>query len=502
MPFALRFVILGVVALGVCIVAMLGSGGSDDPPTTPDAPTAAPAAGFTTPLDFVPADALLCWKGAPPPELKSATEPSALGVGIRMLSHLFSDVLTPGQRLTVRLFEAFGEVIRYPFAIAVIDASATPKRPGSPSVKLEQLKLVLVIDTGGDHKRFATIIQKTLSELSDESVASLESKDAGGHAYQEFYDSRSPQWCHVSWGTIDNYFIVTLGEGVWPTVAAVADGERMAISREEWSAEFRARRKNAPLIEIILDADALRDRLDDVTGNRASAFFESWEASDLHRAYWTLGLQGRALYNEAAFLIGGRTVHRTYADPDIDDPQYLQTVPDDMRYAIYRVSLDRFLPRLIGGIIATRGDDDQRATTEWWERVQATYDFDAERDVLANMGDTFVLHNYPPHPLRVPLCVTGLFEIQENPEHTVRTLEKMCAAWQANLREIAERDKVDRPLVVTHDDDGVWYLELPWAVDGLAWTFTDRYIITSWSPDALRGYLERIGEKVGKRIAQ
>ncbi|RMF79112.1 MAG: hypothetical protein D6744_09400, partial [Planctomycetota bacterium] len=467
----------------------------------PDAAKAAPV-GAPSPLDLVPADVLFCWKGAPPPEPQADAAPSALGVGIRMLSHVFSDVLTPGQRLTIRLLEAFGEVIRYPFAIAVVDASAVPKRPGSVSVRLEQLKMALVIDTGGDHTRFAKIIQRILSETTDAGTARLDAKRAGGRPFQEFHDSRSPAWCQVAWGAIDRYFVVTLGEGVWPMIAAVADGERTAISREQWSAEFRARRQTPPLIEVILDADGLRRRLDAVTGDRASAFFAAWDASDLQRAYWTLGFEGRALYNEAAFLIDGRTVHRVYADPTVDDPEYVGTVPDNMRYAIYRISLDRFLPRLIGGIVATRGAKDQRATAEWWRRVQEQYGFDAERDVLANMGDTIILHNDPPHPLRIPLCVTGLFEIRDNPEHTVRTIEKMCAAWQENLRRQAERDHIERPLVVTHDDDGVWYLELPWAVNGLAWTFTDRYVITCWSPEALREYLERAPDTIGRRIAK
>jgi hypothetical protein len=34
-------------------------------------------------------------------------------------------------------------------------------------------------------------------------------------------------------------------------------------------------------------------------------------------------------------------------------------------------------------------------------------------------------------------------------------------------------------------------------VAGVAWTVTDRYIVTSWSPRALREYLEIAGEAAG-----
>ncbi len=33
---------------------------------------------------------------------------------------------------------------------------------------------------------------------------------------------------------------------------------------------------------------------------------------------------------------------------------------------------------------------------------------------------------------------------------------------------------------------------------GPAWTVTDRFIITSWSPTALRSYLAKAGDKVGQ----
>jgi len=47
-------------------------------------------------------------------------------------------------------------------------------------------------------------------------------------------------------------------------------------------------------------------------------------------------------------------------------------------------------------------------------------------------------------------------------------------------------------------DDGVWNIQFgPFA--GPAWTVTDRFIITSWSPTALRSYLSKVGDKVGQR---
>ena len=70
------------------------------------------------------------------------------------------------------------------------------------------------------------------------------------------------------------------------------------------------------------------------------------------------------------------------------------------------------------------------------------------------------------------------------------------------LEDAAARSGQPPPLRLEHDSDGVWYLRfgLPgpeWmGLAGPAWTVTPRYLVLSWSPMALREYLDKVGEAV------
>ena len=106
-----------------------------------------------------------------------------------------------------------------------------------------------------------------------------------------------------------------------------------------------------------------------------------------------------------------------------------------------------------------------------------------------------MLHNYPRHPLHLPLAFTTLIEIEQDPDRVHTTLEKLCEAWRDGMDKIGSEQ--DRPLTarLERDDDGIWFVQIG-PVAGLAWIFTDHYIVTSWSPKALRDYLDDYGDRL------
>jgi hypothetical protein len=53
-------------------------------------------------------------------------------------------------------------------------------------------------------------------------------------------------------------------------------------------------------------------------------------------------------------------------------------------------------------------------------------------------------------------------------------------------------------LSVQRDPDGIWYVQFG-PIASIAWTATDRFVVTSWSPHALREYLQSHAEAVGRR---
>jgi hypothetical protein len=127
-----------------------------------------------------------------------------------------------------------------------------------------------------------------------------------------------------------------------------------------------------------------------------------------------------------------------------------------------------------------------RATVDRiWSQVQERGQFDVERDLLAHLGDHAVLHNDPPHPLRIPIAVTALIEIRDEPAVVRKTLDGVCTAFRDELDQAAAEGRGPPPITLHREDDGLWYMQYG-PIAGPAWIVTERFLVTSWSPRARR----------------
>jgi hypothetical protein len=472
-------------------------------PATASAPVSQPGTSTrrqpTEALDLVPAESLLCWYARPFPDMLPPSEdPAGFDRVLQWGSLLARPALNAEARLWARAVEMFSLAIRFPHLLVLIDAQAVqdPDRP--EIVRGDRIRAALIVETRGQNEPFARILQSAINELTDQQKATVARKEAAHWPYLELRDQRLPDWAAIAWGTIDGYFVLAIGPDVWQDIAAVAAGQAPALSQAGWLEAARGLRGKKALIEIIVASKQIRQRLDPMVENRATGFFRAWQAENIDWSHWALGFEGRALYCVAHFLENGQTRQHIYADPGIRDERLLQTIPDTARYAIYRIEPERVIPSFFNSLLATCSERERRNILRLWQHIQRELGFDAERDILANLGQHIIMHNDPPHPLRIPLAMTTLTEIRTHPEQVRRTIDIICNAWRDALaRHPAPEESPS--LVINRDSDGIWYLQFG-IFAGPAWTVTDRFVITSWSPAALRSYLEKVGERAGKLL--
>jgi hypothetical protein len=294
------------------------------------------------PLDLIPADALLCWKGEPYPDAGSSqtngSEPSALATLIDAGSRIAGAPLRAKQKFAVRLVEGFGAAARKPFALAILDAQAKPTEDGTGR-RVDKLQVALVVKTDGKNEPFLKIVQKAVNELTDQGQATLQHRTAEKWKYDELSDKRLSET--IAWGAIGDHFVIAYGPDVWPRVAAAAAEKDTSMARDKWLASVRKKNATAdePLIEVILAAKGVKQRLDPVVDGRATRFFRAMSAENVTRAHWALGFKGRALYCVGHYYDENETVERIYANPDYANERVLAPIPPDARYAIYRMHL-------------------------------------------------------------------------------------------------------------------------------------------------------------------
>ncbi|MGE0482248.1 MAG: hypothetical protein AB7Q17_17455 [Phycisphaerae bacterium] len=452
------------------------------------------------PLDVVPADALLVWRGQPFPDTTpAADQPGTLATLLDVGARLAGQPLPPQTQIALRLIEALGTMVRYPHALALIDARAKPLVTDADARKVDQLKLVLAVQTRGKSEPFLRIVQKVVNEQTDANVAELRRATLANGSYQELRDKRLADWAVVAWGEIDDCFVLTLGADVWPLVARTAAGESARLRDADWVVQARTAQRPNPLIEIFVAVRDIRARLDPFVHGRATDFFAAWHAADIERAHWAFGFAGDALFCEASFVKHGAPVKRVFTALPPGDALFLRVVPPRARYAVYQLPMGEMIPRFFAGIVATRDPAERRYANDVWNRIQSDYQFDAQRDLLAQFGDRWILHNYPPHPLHLPVAMTTLTEIRGDARRVRDTIAIICRAWQDATDRLAAKTGVPPWATIVAESDGVWYLQFG-LIAGPACTVTDRYLITSWSPAALRDYLDTVGDAAGKRL--
>ncbi len=465
------------------------------------------------PIELIPADSLLCWYGRPMPDTTPATEaPSTLQTLVEVGARLASGPLEGGPQLNMRMAEMFGLMLHYPHAVALLDARAKPTTSDPTGRRVDRLRFALAVQVGDQAEPFLRVIQKAVNEQTNSGAATLASEKAGRWSYQELRDQRLPDWAVIAWGMLDGHFVLTVGPNVWRTIATVAEGGEPSLAGEPWYAVARAKRRKTALAEIFVAVHEIQQRLDPFVDGRASEFFRAWEASEVLQAHWAIGFEQQALFCVAHFRLHGKsehdddtTVRRIYADADNRDPHLLAAVPPDTRYAIFDVQAGPLLARFSRGLLTLQGAKPRANIERLWNEAQSRYGFDVERGLLAHLGDRILLHNDPPHPLRLPLAMTVLLEIRDEPATARQTVEAICSAWRATLDEVVAKGGAPPPFTLHRDDDGIWYLrfgvgEGDWlGLAGPAWIVTDRYIILSWSPMALREYLEKVPDEVTRR---
>ncbi len=456
------------------------------------------------PLSVIPAEHLITWGGRPLPDLPPLSEgPSAIDALISLGMQMVGGQADAWTQWSLRSGELFSLTIRRPHAFSLIDAGAEPLPDRPEVVRARDLKMALSVQLDGPEpaaaEPFLRVIQRAVNEQTGRATASLELKKAGGRPYQELRDRRLPTWAVLAWGQIDDLFVLTLGEGVWPTVAAVAAGEAPGLLADAWRVESRQKRGDAALVEIFVNVRGLRERLDPLVQGRASQFFAAWDVVESDAAYWALGLEGRALFCDARYRTGDASIYRVWADPGFRDDRLLAAVAPDAHYAIYQRPVGRLLQQFATGSLSMLGEDERRWVQQVWNRAargENAIAFDIEKTFYPELGGRVLLVNDPPHPLRIPVAVTTLLEIRGDAEPVRRTVDAVCAAYRDAFDAALPETRPAFYMSLRHDDDGVWSIQYG-PVAGPAWTVTPRFIVTSWSPQALRQYLDRMAPALG-----
>jgi len=484
------------------------------------APAKAPL-GASGLLGAIPSDAMAVYIGRPVQEgRRSGSAMDWLLTAAQLAAQM--GTLPQQGRLLADIGGALPLFGTYPHAIVLLDISAKALRPGS--YRLNSLQVAMLFETGGRNEPVAGQIQRMLSGYTNSEFARLTRVCRGQDTYYRLADSRLPPWAVWQWGRLDDLFVIGLGAGAFERIrsahrrmvrpdasrpAATSSSRPVAsqpaaccLADDPW---FRKAHRwcqgNTAVIEWTIDFRRIQQRLAEVMRGRPEQVIHAINAQDVHRGLWTVATRGRAIASYSMLRVGQRDVFVPVSDPASFDPAHLAAVPAQAgHYAILQIPVADWIRNIRNGYLASQRPEKRELLRRRWARLERELGIDTDLQLLGHLGEHVVVHTYPPHPLGVPVLCTVLFEIKDEPAAVRATLAALLSACRQYLADLAASrpDAVLVPRLVRRED-GIWFVQAGVFI-GPALAVTDRWIVLSFSPTAVRAnldHLARVGASGG-----
>lgn len=442
---------------------------------------------------LVPADALIALIGRPDERVRNGAAAPAgaprtdAPTVVQQLLLIGKQLnLLPAQARTAADVAACLPLLgQYPFAFVLLDVTSRELRPGA--FRLNDLQAAMVFDTSGDDEAIAQRIRQLLGTYTNSAVSIVEKITENGVTRYRLTDARLPDWAVVEWGPVGGSFIVAIGRGAFDRMAAVHAKPAAALSADTW---FRTAHEQThgdrAFFEITVAVQRLRDRLGEVVRGRPEQVLTELGGQDVQRLLCSIGMEERAVVATGYFeLVQENAVVPFSTRVGPDDPA-AGAIPAAARsYAYFYLPTAAVARRCRDAWLAAQDPHRIDALHEAWARIEAEDGFSAEDDLLKRLGRRIVIHDYPPHPLGLPLLWTFAIETDGDTARVRRGVDGLMRAWQDSMqRRIARHPRTGLAPQLRRTDDGIWFIRLGLA--GPAIGVAPGWIVIGFSPEAVR----------------
>ncbi len=486
---------------------------------------AAPAvarAGERSITSLVPADALVMycakpytWLDQPIGESAGTTQPSGTAASIAsIVSMLNTAGLIPAEgQVFADIAGALPLLAQFEHAMVLLDVSSRiveqPKDPGGKadeaetevSLRLRNMQAAVIFRTQGRHQAVVDQLRRVIGRYTNNEVAKLEKGTVEGVAIDRLVDSRLPGWAVWEWGGVGEFFVISFGSDAFAKVASTAAGKKPAMLQDEWyRTAFKRTHGERAFAHWLIAFMRLEQALGPQAGGRFEAVTRALQAAELDRDLWTIGADDKRLSCHRCYQKAGKDVVQSYSDPQAFSEDHLRIVPKEAEHvAVISVPTSWLVDNVPRGWLAAQSVSNVQKWRRAWRQLERDSGIDIGGNLISHFGQTIVLYDYPPHPLKIPFAFTLAIEIDDAKAVKAAT-DALLDAWTRYLDERAERNKTTLMRIkVRRDPDNVWYLQA--GILGPAMKVMDRYVLISWSPQSLREcveYIERRGTSRSK----
>jgi hypothetical protein len=382
-------------------------------------------------------------------------------------------------------------VLEHPYSLTLLDARAEVLDDGGH--RLAELHAALVVHTGGENSDIESRIQHLLNAYTNSAESTLESTMTWRGPMYTLRDRRLPQWVVLRWGPIGDKYVVTIGEGAFTRVEAVQSNQGLSLASDAWLEKaFKAAGGSSAAAVAYATPTRLYAGADAQFAEKIDRVREAILAKDIEKGLWTFAFAGRAVEAKGFLRRDGVDELRPVTTDRIGGVPESQVIPETATgYAVLDIEPQKLCDSVCEAYLAARSPGTRQELRAYWRDLQRKAEVSIAGDIMVHLGRGVAIHNSPRHALRLPLAWTIVMPVVGDVGDLRKNIDRIAGVWRDQLAEVGTVGLRQSP-------DGIWYLYF--GINGPAVGVTDRWLVASFSPDAVRKNLAHL-ESAGRPIA-
>ncbi len=432
---------------------------------------------------LVPADILGAYMVDTPPADEAPAKSNSFEIATVLIDQAFALGFLNSLDIAVRgwldTIASISTVIAHPHAVMLFDLQV--ERADQDSHRVSSLRAALVMRTAGGNKPIERRIQHLLGSYTNQQETTLDSVQMEGQTVHRLQDRRLADWLIIYWTQVGDYFMVAIGEESMRQVIAATSSKEGTIWHEATFREgVEALVAQHALITVFLCFDQLETKSPTLDA-KVRKMQAALAMGHCESGVWAAGYSGRSLEIRQWLRRQGDGTSAVIAGA-IHLGGEQAAVPEAAHtFAIIGAEPSIWFDRIRAAFLAARSRHNAAASRSFWSVVERDAGL-RFAELFSRLNNPIIVHDYPEHALRLPPAWTIVVPIKSDAAALRQDVDAILSYWQKALEGEAWG--------LSRSADGLWFMKV--GLEGPALAVTDRYLLISFSPRAVRQNLESL----------
>jgi hypothetical protein len=406
-------------------------------------------------------------------------------------------------RLWLDAISSLPLVLGHPAGLIVLEYGATAREDGGH--QLAGLQAVLAIRIGEDTAPINQRIQHLLNVHTNSRDSTIESTQHGDRKRFTLRDHRLPAWAEITWGQVDDWYLIAVGRGAFERIERTVLGHHSknrdvkglapSLASNPWFLEaFEKTEGGKAEFVCYLDFDAIRRPADPQLKMKINRVQIALHLSGVDQGLWTVRKEDRSVELYGFYRRFGQDIFRPLASSRLLAGRELSLIPHESTiFMAVEGDPHKIVEGACRAVLFSKSPHGQESLKQFWRWVQKESGVDIYADVIDQLGDAVIIHDYPLHAFRLPVARTIVVPVKGDPDVLRSSIDRLMSFAQKHV-------PPDGMFQLAQEPDGIWHIR--YVLNGPGVTVAGRWLIISFTPEAVRKNVLFLRSRAGSSFSK